>query len=204
MMQEDRLYNQFKSQLENYSPEVPAAVYSGMRRKLWLSQFLKFNATSLNVWYVGTALMLGAGLWLTSSNVGATAQLAKSHSSEITYVPVVAQESNGSCVQLSSCANYSYSCGDVKANRMGCGLTMMPSADSGKGVDLGNSSNDVNSGMVSNGSSQNSDEPSFSPSDEVVVNTDQITNEQPKVEAKSEVENKQKGKPKRTYPVVKY
>lgn len=88
MMHEDRLYNQFKAQLENYAPEVPAAVYSGMRRKLWWSQFLKFNASSLNVWYVGTALMVGAGLWLGTGNAATTAQIAKQHVSEITFQPI--------------------------------------------------------------------------------------------------------------------
>lgn len=90
MMHEDRFYNQFKTQLENYAPEVPAAAYSGMRRKLWLSQFLKFNATSLNVWYVGTAIMVSAGLWLGNLNSAAPAQQARMHSSEISFIPTMA------------------------------------------------------------------------------------------------------------------
>ena len=57
---EDQFFEMFRSSLADYQPETPASVYSGIRKKMVWSNFLSFNATSLNVWYV--ALIVGAGL----------------------------------------------------------------------------------------------------------------------------------------------
>jgi hypothetical protein len=59
MMSDERFFNQVKATMAGYSPEVPTAVYGGMRRKLWLSNFTRFSITRLNVWYL--ALAVGAG-----------------------------------------------------------------------------------------------------------------------------------------------
>jgi hypothetical protein len=59
MMSDERFFNQVKATMVAYSPEVPAAVYGGMRRKLWWSNFTRFSASRLNVWYL--ALAVGAG-----------------------------------------------------------------------------------------------------------------------------------------------
>jgi hypothetical protein len=76
MMHEDQLFQQFKAGLENYAPEVPAAAYGSMRKRLWLSQFLKFNSHTLNVWYIGIALAIGVGVWSCQQPTSATAQLS--------------------------------------------------------------------------------------------------------------------------------
>ena len=112
MMQEDQIFNQFKSVLEHYQPEVPHSVYKGVRRKLWLSQFMRFNAASLNVWYVGVAICVGLGTWgVLSKEETATAQTAKSVSvhmeSQSTFVQAVS--SSPSCEMVSEPA-----CNDLK------------------------------------------------------------------------------------------
>jgi hypothetical protein len=79
MMQEDQIFNQFKSVLEHYQPEVPQSVYNGVRRKMWLSQFMRFNAASLNVWYIGVFIAAGVGTWgFISKDESSSAQAAKS------------------------------------------------------------------------------------------------------------------------------
>ncbi|MFM7814644.1 MAG: hypothetical protein ACKO66_09020 [Flavobacteriales bacterium] len=62
MMSKDFLSQRVKSALHDFQPEVPAAVYSKMRRKLWLNGFLRWNPASLNVWYV-TILLSGSLVW---------------------------------------------------------------------------------------------------------------------------------------------
>ena len=100
MMQEDQIFNQFKSVLEHYQPEVPHSVYKGVRRKLWLSQFMRFNAASLNVWYVGVAMCVGLGtLGILSKDEAATAQTAKPVSIQMESQSTIVQavSSSSSC-----------------------------------------------------------------------------------------------------------
>ena len=59
-MSEDRFFQQVNAAMTDYSPEVPATVYAGMRKKLWWSNFTRLNATRFNVWYA--ALILTGGL----------------------------------------------------------------------------------------------------------------------------------------------
>ena len=51
-MSEDRFFQQVNSIMGDYRPEVPQGVYSGMRQKLWWSNFTRFSLTSMNIWYV--------------------------------------------------------------------------------------------------------------------------------------------------------
>jgi hypothetical protein len=55
-MSEDRFFQQVNSVMANYSPEVPEGVYSGMRKKLWWSNFTRFSLTRLNMWYMLLAI----------------------------------------------------------------------------------------------------------------------------------------------------
>jgi hypothetical protein len=112
MMQEDQIFNQFKSVLEHYQPEVPQSVYKGVRRKLWLSQFMRFNAASLNVWYVGVAICVGLGTWgVLSKEETATAQTAKSVSVHMESQSTIVQAASSS----SSCEMGSEPvCNDLK------------------------------------------------------------------------------------------
>ena len=72
-MSEDRFFQQVNAAMSDYSPEVPASVYAGMRKKLWWSNFTRLSATRFNVWYA--ALILTGGLvWFTigTANTGST------------------------------------------------------------------------------------------------------------------------------------
>lgn len=55
-MSEDRFFQQVKSVMSDYRPEVPGNVYEGVRKKMWWSNFLRFDATRLNIWYVVLAV----------------------------------------------------------------------------------------------------------------------------------------------------
>lgn len=52
MSSEDLFFQKVREAALDYAPEVPASVYSGMRRKYNRSRFWAWNASSLNVWYV--------------------------------------------------------------------------------------------------------------------------------------------------------
>jgi hypothetical protein len=78
MMSDERFFNQVKATMSAYSPEVPAAVYGGMRRKLWWRNFTKLSATRLNVWYL--ALALGTGAVVATHFFGSSAQAERSGS----------------------------------------------------------------------------------------------------------------------------
>ena len=66
-MSEDRFFQQVKSVMSDYSPEVPGHVYQGVRKKMWWSNFMRFDASRLNIWYiavtvgVATAIVLNVG-----------------------------------------------------------------------------------------------------------------------------------------------
>ena len=66
-MSEDRFFQQVKSVMSDYRPEVPGHVYEGARKKMWWSNFMRFDASRLNVWYialtvgVATAIVLNVG-----------------------------------------------------------------------------------------------------------------------------------------------
>lgn len=94
-MSEDKFFGQVKSTMEHYAPEVPTAVYAGMRRKLWLSQFLHWNAARLNAWYVLMLATVGATAIMLTSGGNAPAQRAgeaQAAPAVATALPVVATE----------------------------------------------------------------------------------------------------------------
>jgi hypothetical protein len=97
MMKEDRLYNQFRHTLADYSPTVPESAYKGMRRKLWLSQFLKFNASSFNAWYLGAALIAGLG-YGTLRNDTVVAQSAKQDRIDLLMTNTAGMQAQIQCV----------------------------------------------------------------------------------------------------------
>ena len=49
-MSEDRFFQHVRSTMADYRPEVPEAVYSSVRKKLWWSNFTRLSATRFNVW----------------------------------------------------------------------------------------------------------------------------------------------------------
>jgi hypothetical protein len=109
MMKEDRLYNQFRETLTDYSPTVPENAYKGMRRKLWLSQFLKFNASSFNAWYLSAALITGLG-YITLSNDGAVAQSAKQDRIDLLMTNTAGMQAQIQCVAGGEAASNDNSC----------------------------------------------------------------------------------------------
>jgi hypothetical protein len=60
-MSEDRFFKQVNATMTDFRPEVPEAVYVGMRKKLWWSNFTRLSATRFNIWYVAV-LFLTAGV----------------------------------------------------------------------------------------------------------------------------------------------
>lgn len=72
-MTEERFFNEVRSHMEGFAPEVPSSVYAGMRRKLWWSNFSRFRVAHLNVWYV--ALVPAAALlWMGSATTTTPAE----------------------------------------------------------------------------------------------------------------------------------
>lgn len=96
-MSEETFFNQIKGQLENYSPEVPEAVYAGMRRKYARSRFFAWSASRLNVWYVALLLTGAASIFcMTNSKTEVAAQKAMQTNEVIMNAPVAA-----SCIATS-------------------------------------------------------------------------------------------------------
>jgi hypothetical protein len=90
-MSEDRFFNQVRSAMSDYRPEVPEAAYSGMRRKLWWSNFTRLSATRFNVWYA--ALMLASTTACIAWSLGSTdAEISSSSASSV--APVQTQSEN--------------------------------------------------------------------------------------------------------------
>lgn len=68
-MSDDTFYNKVRETMYSYAPEVPASVYTGMRRKLWLAKFLSFGPERLNIWYLllaGGVAVAAISQWNTS------------------------------------------------------------------------------------------------------------------------------------------
>lgn len=61
-MSEDRFFQHVRSTMADYRPEVPEAVYSSVRKKLWWSNFTRLSATRFNVWYVAILLTGSVGV----------------------------------------------------------------------------------------------------------------------------------------------
>jgi hypothetical protein len=90
-MSEDRFFNQVRSVMSDYRPEVPEAAYSGMRRKLWWSNFTRLSATRFNVWYA--ALLLTSTTACIAWSLGSTdAEISSSSASSV--VPAQTQTDN--------------------------------------------------------------------------------------------------------------
>jgi hypothetical protein len=61
-MSEDRFFQHVRSTMADYRPEVPEAVYSSVRKKLWWSNFTRLSATRFNVWYLAILLTGSVGI----------------------------------------------------------------------------------------------------------------------------------------------
>lgn len=97
-MSEEKFFLQVKSTMEHYAPEVPAAVYAGMRRKLWVSQFMRWNASRLNAWYILLFVSLGTTAAVLASSNSAKGTKAAQFSApvEATIAPAAQIAATGS------------------------------------------------------------------------------------------------------------
>ena len=105
-MSEDRFFQQVKSVMSDYSPEVPGSVYEGVRKKMWWSNFMRFDASRLNIWYVALAVGVTSAIAL---NIGQPASTASdtpvsptSSQAEIAVAPSVTPAVNESAVSAES------------------------------------------------------------------------------------------------------
>jgi hypothetical protein len=85
MTSEEKFFRHVKETMSGYAPEVPAAVYGRMRRKLWLSRFLTFDASRLNIWYLLLAAGITGGVMSYCSGDGLQADRGVSRSVELKY-----------------------------------------------------------------------------------------------------------------------
>ena len=113
-MSEERFFNQMKDSLQSYSPEVPEAVYAGMRKKLWWSNFTRFSATRLNMWYL--ILLVGAaGTAIAISNSSASSSMAsKGTNAPMQTVVNVASSQEVTATPASQSPSCSHSCSENK------------------------------------------------------------------------------------------
>ncbi|MDZ4823533.1 MAG: hypothetical protein SH856_08745 [Flavobacteriales bacterium] len=115
MMTEERFFSKVKDTFQGYAPEVPQSVYAAMRRKLWMSNFMRFDATRFNMWYLLIAAAGIATASLTMSNGKSIAQKADANTSELKI---------GSPIMLISNAATHSCCFSEKTNPSVCAETL--------------------------------------------------------------------------------
>jgi hypothetical protein len=91
-MSEDRFFQQVKSIMSDYQPEVPGHVYSGMRKKMWWSTFMRFDPTRLNVWYVAIAIGAAAAVIVNAQTSSSESSVSNAPLNEQTEMVVVNPE----------------------------------------------------------------------------------------------------------------
>jgi hypothetical protein len=90
MMSEEKFFQKVQSELSGYSPEVPAHVYAGMRRKYGWAKFTTWNATRWNVWYLVMLLGISSGIaYSTTSSMNTDSTHAKRGLSNPVEAPVL-------------------------------------------------------------------------------------------------------------------
>ncbi|HEY8404400.1 MAG TPA: hypothetical protein VIK71_07290 [Flavobacteriales bacterium] len=90
-MNDEKFFSQVKNALEHYAPEAPAAVYEGMRKRLWWSNFTRLSLVRLNLWTGLLLLGVIAAVWTYSLSGNASAIAAKPQ----VIKPVLANPSAG-------------------------------------------------------------------------------------------------------------
>ncbi|MEZ4799670.1 MAG: hypothetical protein R2809_07840 [Flavobacteriales bacterium] len=109
-MSEEKFFQNVKSSLYDFAPEVPQSVYGGMRRKLWWSNFMTWNWASLNVWYVLLLVGIGTGVALSGSEESIQANKAiespvNSTKMEMPVLELAAETTTSVAVAISSSKN---------------------------------------------------------------------------------------------------
>jgi hypothetical protein len=101
-MTEERFFNEVRNRMEGFAPQVPSSVYAGMRRKLWWSNFSRFRAAHLNVWYV--ALVPAAALLWIGTATNATPAEGRAATGTTPALRVAARVSPALVTPSASCA----------------------------------------------------------------------------------------------------
>ena len=97
-MSEDRFFQNIRSTMVEYRPEVPQSAYTGMRKKLWWSNFTKISATRFNIWYAAL-IVTSASLLINFSLADATPENDGAASAQSELPQVVHQDMPASPVQ---------------------------------------------------------------------------------------------------------
>jgi hypothetical protein len=97
-MSEDRFFQNIRATMVEYSPEVPHSVYTGMRKKLWWSDFTKISATRFNIWYAALIVISGS-LLIGFNSKDASSVLENSPAAQSEISTVVSQEGQTSAAQ---------------------------------------------------------------------------------------------------------
>lgn len=93
--QEDKFFEMFRDSFEGFQPEVPNSIYAGVRKKMMWSNFMTFNLSTLNVWYVGLILLGGLGTMGYVSFETAGGQMTAQHEALIDFqAPQIADNQN--------------------------------------------------------------------------------------------------------------
>ena len=196
-MSDERFFEQVKSSLRDYQPAVDASVYSGMRRKLWWSNFTKLSVGRFNMYYL-LLLLLGSGTAVVLYNQSAEAERCESHQPallELKQPETTAQFSvAGSCSTAESQSHVSAT--NTSANRGNSSNTQNSGNRNKSNGD--DTASDLNSGgstepMISTVEKTNDPEQGLtSPSIDPIVTaaSGETTTEEPQVEA--EKSNKSK------------
>jgi hypothetical protein len=88
-MSDERFYDQVRSTMSGYAPEVPQAAYGKMRRALWWSNFTKLSVTRFNMWYLVAILGMAGGAAAMMSNGNEPLLPAASVPSTVVETPVL-------------------------------------------------------------------------------------------------------------------
>lgn len=121
-MSEERFFAQVKSTMETFSPEVPQAVYAGMRRRVWWNKFTALDATRFNMWYL--LLLVGVGSATAGYHFNGKAVAEKSNN--VPQVPALNIAAPVSSAEINTTVEYNES---AKTNA--CSSTVACSKDHG-------------------------------------------------------------------------
>jgi len=107
MMSEETFYSKVRDSLHAYAPEVPASIYSRMRKKLWLANFLALDFSRLNLWYLLVATGLAAGVYYTAFPESSSAFRGAEFAPEVSAPTISSSPITGDAEPASPVSEYS-------------------------------------------------------------------------------------------------
>jgi hypothetical protein len=152
-MSDERFFKQMKNVLHDYQPAVDASVYSGMRRKLWWSNFTKLSFHRFNMYYL-LVLLLGASAAVILCNNSATAERANKHQFEVVndlQTPSMAITGELNAIDAASQHSESATCSALQpSSRRNANSSPSASASSSSNTDIQNAQSSSASEVESN------------------------------------------------------